>query len=375
MARNSAINFSMREPLSPNPHSLLQTPPPRRISTVAGQRLDAVVSDRTTPSPSPSLSLSSRSPNLNRWSGSTNAGVALARLSHESAPPPYVWDPEPLPEEQKPEANDFALKKRGRRRRVGFLVVVACLAIGLGVGLGVGVSRAASHHAPSAQSSPETNAPAAPAFPLGEYSLVTALTDVETNCTSQAKTWRCYPGPTFDESPAQSLTTFNWILSNTSASYATNSTTLSTSSEGIAANMSVSSSDDPFSLVFDSVPLTFINDTSPRYAFTANMSQKVIPSSNITSGNSATVCFFNHTRVVGTLHLSDSFAQQYTYTGDNASYPLWPYAVDVELVSPGGDNTPACYYTTNGVVGQQVFDVLVPQSADDRCLCEYRNYL
>jgi hypothetical protein len=74
------------------------------------------------------------------------------------------------------------------------------------------------------------------------------------------------------------------------------------------------------------------------------------------------------------LHLDDTFAQHYTYTGNNASYALWPYAVHVELVSPGNTDTPACYYTNNGVVGQQITDVFTARPAEDLCQCEYRNY-
>lgn len=364
----------LRSPFAPNPTSALGTPPPRRISTAAGDRLSAVVSDRR---PSTSYTMSSRTQQISRWSDSTTMGRPPPRMSHESLPPAYVMTESPLSHHEKVAANQSMLSKRGGWKRVAFIVLIVCLAIGLGIGLGVGLSQ--RRHGPSSSAGavmPENNNTAtAPAFPVGEYSLVTALQDVETNCTSNSDTWRCFPGPTFDVSPAASLATFNWLLTNTSAVFATNSSTFSTDAQGVAANLSISASDNPLSIVFASTPLLFINDTTPRYRFAANISQKVIPASNITSDNRATVCFFNQTQIIGTLHLTNSFAQQYTFTGNNASYTLWPYSVQVELVSPGGDNTPACYYTNNGVVGAQITGSLTPQPADDECRCAYKNYL
>jgi hypothetical protein len=266
------------------------------------------------------------------------------------------------------------VRKRGGCKRVAFVVLAAVLVIALGIGLGVGLTRG-NNLSTSPATLPGSNAPPVSEYPLGEFSLVTALRDVSTNCTSNSNTWRCFPGQTFDQSPAASLTTFNWILSNTSASYATNNSGLSTSSQGVAANITISASDDPFSIVFAKTPLTFINDTSPRYTFVADVLQKMIPSSNITADNRATVCFFNQTQVVGTLHLDETFAQRYTYIENNASYPLWPHAVQVELISPGGTDTPACYYTNNGLVGERVNVALTSQPEQDTCLCGYRNYL
>ena len=365
-----------RGPFAPNPSSALQSPPPRRISTTAGQRLSTVVSDRAS-----SQSMSSPSPRVvSRWSDSTHMARTIPRTSHDTMPPPYVLHNDPL-DGDKLVAIGPVVRKRGGCKRIGFLVLVALIAIGLGIGLGVGLTRGGGGgggggkgQSGSSTAEPDKSTPSQLAYPVGEYSLVTALRTIETNCTSDPNTWRCFPGPTFDQSASASLATFNWLLSNSSALYATNNSDLSTSAEGVAANLTITASNNPFSIAFDSTPLTFINDTSPRYTFAANISQKIIPASNITADNRATVCFFNQTQVIGTLHLDDTFAQHYTYTGNNASYTLWPYAVQVELVSPGGQNTPTCYYTTNGAIGAQITDVFSAQPAEDVCLCEYRNY-
>ncbi|KAK6002969.1 hypothetical protein QM012_000814 [Aureobasidium pullulans] len=358
---------------SPHPASALQSPPPRRISTRAGQRLSAVVSERAQ---SPPLSMSSPSPRLtSRWSDSTHLARTIPRTSHDSMPPPYVLHPGGV-DGNKLVAIGPVVRQRGGCKRIGFLVLAALIVIGLGIGLGVGLTRGgggggSNGPAGAHQGEPDTSQPA---FPLGEYSLVTALQAVQTNCTSDPDTWRCFPGATFNQSPASSLATFNWILSNTSASYATNNSDMTTSAQGVAANMTISASNNPFSIAFDATPLTFINDTSPRYTFAANISQKIIPASNITADDRSTACFFNQTQAVGMLFLDNTFAQQYTFTGNNASYTLWPYAVQVQLVSPGGQNTPACYYTTNGVIGDQITNVFTPQPAEDECLCKYQNY-
>jgi hypothetical protein len=361
----------LRGPFAPNPSSALQSPPPRRISTIAGQRLSAVVSDQAS-----SPSMSSTSPRVvSRWSDSTHMARTIPRTSHDSMPPPYVLHADPL-EGDKLVAIGPVVRKRGGCKRIGFLVLLAVIVIALGIGLGVGLTRGGGGGRGKGRTGAGsgTNTPSQLAYPVGEYSLVTALNSVETNCTSDPNTWRCFPGSTFDQSASASLATFNWILSNTSASYATNSSDLTTSAQGIAANLTISASNNPFSIAFNATPLTFVNDTSPRYTFAANITQKMIPASNITADNRATVCFFNQTQVVGTLHLDDTYAQQYTFTGNNASYTLWPYAVQVELVSPGGQNTPACYYTTNGAIGDQITDVFTAQPAEDVCLCEYKNY-
>lgn len=356
---------------APHPTSALQSPPPRRISTRAGQRLSAVIDERA----SSPQSMSSPSPRLtSRWSDSTHlGGRTIPRTSHDSMPPPYVLHPGV--EGNKLVAIGPVVRQRGGCKRIGFLVLAALVIIGLGIGLGVGLTRGGggSNNGPAGAHPGEPDS-SQPAYPVGEYSLVTALRVVQTNCTSNPDTWRCFPGPTFDQSPASSLATFNWILTNTSALYATNSSGMTTSAEGIAANMTISASNNPFSIAFNATPLTFINDTSPRYTFAANISQQIIPASNITADNRATACFFNQTQVIGTLHLDNTFAQQYTFTGNNASYTLWPYAVQVELVSPGGQDTPACYYTTNGVIGAQITDVFTAQPAEDQCLCQYQNY-
>lgn len=278
----------------------------------------------------------------------------------------------------------YMTSKRGGLGKLALiLLVVLLVVIALAVGLGVGLTRHKSH---SSSSSSETAAatPSAPdlPFPIGEYSLETALDTVSTNCTSNAAIWRCYPYTTYSASaPTEALATFNWVLTNTSATYMTNQSLWITDSAGIVANISISASNNPFSISFSNESLTYINNESnPHFTFSFTQSKSTIPTVALTSDNAASECFFNQTQFIGTLYLSDTGG---TPTADypaasngtsSSSYTAWPYAVDVQQVSGGGTDVPACYETNDGVVGSLVTGVLTAQAADDTCVCDYRNY-
>ncbi|KAJ9629527.1 hypothetical protein H2203_001901, partial [Taxawa tesnikishii (nom. ined.)] len=174
-------------------------------------------------------------------------------------PPPYsrhdVWAREHPVEETIENEKLAALRrnkhitKRGGWRRLLFVLVCAFIIIvALAIGLGVGLSR--KHKAVDASSSSDASDTAgqttpqlAPvlSFPLGEYSIITALSSVQTNCTSNPSTWRCYPYSTFDaSSPSNSMATFNWVISNTSSVYFTNDTLTATDSLSEPTNLTVS---------------------------------------------------------------------------------------------------------------------------------------
>lgn len=107
------------------------------------------------------------------------------------------------------------------------------IAIGLGVSLGGGLTVGKKHDIDSS-SSDQASQPAGTSpgtdrtqqFPLGEYSMITALRTVDTDCTSYADTWRWYPYTVYDPSDGgtntSSLATVDWITSNTTREYATN---------------------------------------------------------------------------------------------------------------------------------------------------------
>jgi len=215
-------------------------------------------------------------------------------------------------------------------------------------------------------------------LPIGQYSFATTLRAQQTNCSSNPATWRCYPYTVFNPSDpstqASSLSTFDWIIRNYSAIYAT-STTPNTPTSGIPANLTISSTNNPFALAFTAQQLTYhadANASSPRLTFSFPLSKIVVPTSALTSNNAVTQCFFNSTMLSGTIYLAGSLDSAVNSTG-SGSYQDWPYAVDVIQSSPGGEGVPDCYETVNGQLGARI-EGLEPKAEGDECRCEYRNY-
>ncbi|KAI7325308.1 hypothetical protein KC315_g7993 [Hortaea werneckii] len=384
-----------------NLNSSLRLPAQKRISLPTSQRLSTI-----TEGPNTSTSQTFRSPLIAKPSGQHED--ALGRQSQDTTktgPPAYEWIPEPLDANEDlrapVEGEKLAALRRngseGRQRggwiRLGLVIGLAALVIvGLAVGLGVGLtiknnqnkpdgSRANKEHLPDSVESGEEAMP----FPLGEYSLVTALRAVDTSCTPNPATWRCYPYSVYypsDPATADTSTaTFNWILSNTSSIYPTNDTAITTSAAGIPANLSISSTNNPFSVTFTNESLTYVNEqgksTSARFTFNFRMQKSVIPSASITSNNAATQCYYSSTRFVGTLYLNAGSNYPTSDAGRNdggAGYTRWSYAVEIQQSSPGGQDVPTCYETFSGQVGDKILTLGDARPDSSQCLCSYRNY-
>lgn len=407
--------FFSPKPASQDPESSLRLPAEKRISIPASQRLSTITEGPYTNSHAPPRTAP-------RYSGTTvgtprrpgtprqHSGGTSGRPSQDTqrtAPPAYEWVPEPVDGEEEDlrapvEGEKLAELRRGgghararRRARGGWgrlvliLGLLVLLAIALGVGLGVGLKKRKSNNSANSSSSgqsPGTNSAPAQQFPLGEYSLITALRTQTMNCTSNPSTWRCYPYTIFNPSDSStntsSLATFNWIIANTSSTYASN-ITAATSAQGVPANLTISSTDNPFSITFTNQSLTYIsassNTSSPRYTFSFSMSKAVNPSTSLTSNNAAAVCFFNQTIFTGTLYLNapSSFPNSSLLAGATGlgGYTPWPYAVEVSQSQAGGNSVPTCYQTVNGAVGAEILTAgLSPQPESNQCLCDYRNY-
>lgn len=325
------------------------------------------------------LSVPPRNPDRPRWSTST-AGRP-PRHSAEQMPPPYAsFDIQrnrrySQPTESKGNSKG-AFHRRGvwGRLLVILLVVLVLLAIALGVGLGVGLTR---HHTSNAGHEPAPTA--SKVFPMGQYSFITALEETQTNCTANAAAWRCYPYVDYATSPTESVATLNWVLSNTSAFYPTNGSSITTYPSGIAANVTVSSTHNPFGITINNQSIMYINDgggNGPRYAFNFTQSKSVVPSTAITDDNSQTLCFFNQTIFSAVMWLSNSTGDQPSLSAPSGSggYTPWPFAIEVTQTATGGQDVPACYLTENGAVGQQITTGLDPQPSSNQCTCLYRNF-
>lgn len=407
-----AILSSM--PVSQSPTSSLRLPAQKRISTPASQRLSTITEGsnvrpvrppRSLPRSSASSVVSAPISAAARWPSQDSLG-GRSQGTQKSAPPAYEWVAEPIDRDQDLRApvedEKLARLRRGGngkarwRDRGGWgrllliiglvLLVIVALAVGLSVGLtrkrDVGGSGSTVGEQTDQPGGTTTSPERLQSFPLSEYSMVTALRTVTTNCTSNPSTWRCYPDTIYNASDASSgLATFNWILSNTSATYATNTTTVTTGDRGIPSNLTISSTNNPFSVTFTNQSLIYINNptnsTSARLTFTFNMHKAVIPSTSITSNNAAAECFYNQTIFTGTLYLS---AARTYLSGDLADstgvgeYTPWPYAVEITQSSAGGEGVPACYETVNGVAGARILTGLEAQAETDNCSCDYRNY-
>lgn len=284
---------------------------------------------------------------------------------------------------------------RGMRGGWGRLAVVAVAfmaVVGLAVGLGVGLTIGRKHNTNNAGSGNETasipgtnpSGDTMQQFPLGKYTFLTALRNQETNCTSNAATWSCYPYHVFNPSDSStntsSLASFNWIISNTSALYPSNTTDFTTGSEGVPANLTISSSNNPFAITFPAQPLTYVyapgnvKAPMPHYTFSFTLPKVVTPSSSISSDNTAAECFFNQTTLSGVIDLVEDIT--FPMLGQDAvagmgGYEPWPFAVDILQSAHAGSAVPDCYEMANGNVGQPIS---IPSAQGGECLCDYRNY-
>lgn len=397
------------------PESALRLPAEKRISLPSSKRLNTITegSDTPTPPPIPRRSskrnstlyiLNSDRPNLlRRFSpGSTTSGD-----TGKTAPPAYDWVPEPIAGDgdgnalgqdeklervRRGEGQDVRWRRGGWGRLALILGIVLLVITGLAVGLGVGLTRrkyrddsaaggGSGNGTPPSGAAPSAGTPQR--FPLGQYSMVTALTSVQTNCTSNPATWRCYPYTVFDPNDSStansSLAFFNWVITNTSSTYATN-TSSTTPDEGVPANLTISARNDLYSIAaFSDKSLTYIspssNSSSARYTFSFTMSKLVVPSPPITKTSAE--CSFNETTFTGTLYLSAPRDYPSKNLADSTAvggYEQWPYALKVTQSATAGHNVPKCYETVNGAVGTRITSDLVPQPESDECVCQYRNY-
>jgi hypothetical protein len=373
----------------------LRTPASKRILLPVSQRLSTVTEGAVAQAPSSA-----------RWS--TLRTTSTSTAAYSTAPPPYELLPPPVrydlanPNDEEKlgrlRRKLSATERRGGWGRLALLIAALLGVIGLAVGLGVGLTKGRKKDSDSAgqgdatytQQQPDNSTPTQQ-LPLGQYSFVTNLRAQQTNCTSNPATWRCYPYTNLDPSNpttnATSQSTFNWIIRNTSAIYATNDTPSSTpSAGGIPANLTLSSTNNPFALTFTNQSLTYHHSSSdddgnasspPMLTFAFTLPKTVVPTSAIASDNAATQCFFNNTVLSGRIYLaassSESVSSEAAAGADSSEQ--WPYSVEVLQSSVGGQGTPDCYKTVDGGLGERVTEGLEPITAagEEECRCEYSN--
>ncbi|KAK3629580.1 hypothetical protein LTR22_021857 [Elasticomyces elasticus] len=365
--------FTTPPPASQDPQSSLRLPAQKRISAPTAARLSTITE-------------SSQPKGVLRPTSSSTRPT-LSRGTPRSGPPAYTWVPEainddedlqaPVEGEKVAESRRNGSGQRGRTRggwgRILLVVGLILAVVALAVGLGVGLTKKKHKQQEDGSSQPAGTTPdvgqVEQQFPLGEYSFITALRTVATSCTSNAATWRCYPYSIFDPAESStntsSLATFNWIVSNTSANYATDLTT----GEDVPSNLTISSTNNPFSITFGNQSLTYVpgssnNASSARYEFSFTQQKSVIPSSSILSSGAAAICYYNATTFTGTLYLDARSTFPGAYVADATGiggYAPWPYAVEITQTSGGGDGVPDCYQSVNGGVGQRILTATTPE--------------
>ena len=365
------------------PSPSLRLPAARRISLPASQRLSTI-----TEGP--------QAPELGSWSQrSIFRNSTSSAATHRTAPPRYTSTPASVAgdEDARNVSEEEKLARlrrtwssstgtRGGWGRLVLLAVVILVVVGLAIGLGVGLTVGRKNKDEDKGTTPSNSGDTEPELiqqlPLGQYSFSTTLRAQQTNCSSNPATWRCYPYTIFNPSDpgtqASSLSTFDWIIRNTSAIYAT-STTPNTPTSGVPANLTISSTNNPFALAFTAQQLTYhadTNATSPRLTFAFALPKIVVPTSALTLSNAVTQCYFNSTVLSGTIYLAGSLDSSASSTG-SSSYQEWPHPVDIVQSSPGGEGIPDCYETVDGKLGARV-EGLEPEVEGYECRCEYRNY-
>ncbi|KAI9705911.1 MAG: hypothetical protein M1836_005317 [Candelina mexicana] len=299
------------------------------------------------------------------------------RHDHESPPPPYTSFADvlgPNGEKFNDVRNNKHIARRGGWKRLCIIgIVAAAVIVGLVVGLVVGM-----HHKgnktnvpPAAPAASPNTQPSGP-FPIGSYSLTTFLDTVNTNCTSNPNTWRCFPYSTYHESAAQSEAVFNWIVSSPDGG-------------SKSANFTISSTDNPFSIVFSNISLQLWDKgtDSERYAFQLPIDKPVSPSAPITADNSNAICYFNRTTLQAYLYTkkgktypaaSSTLPSSTTGSSTISGHQPWPYAVKIEQVISGGGDVPQCFKKINGNTGDRITAGLAPKRATDQCSCLYQNF-
>jgi hypothetical protein len=140
----------------------------------------------------------------------------------------------------------------------------------------------------------------------------------------------------------------------------------------------ISSTDNPFSIVFSAMPLTLKDSglSTEYYSFVlTSMNKPVVPSTAITTANIATTCYFNQTSLEARLYtkmaktyLSPSDSSPGTSDNSTASFAPWPYAAYVDQSDSGGPNVPQCYDNSENQVGYFAVET------GGECSCLYQNY-
>ncbi|KAK8132449.1 hypothetical protein PG999_000622 [Apiospora kogelbergensis] len=261
------------------------------------------------------------------------------------------------------------LAKRGGWCRFIVLVALAvCAMVAIIVGLTLGLRQKKSTTPSQSEEQPVL-------FPAGSYAFTTALFDVTDDCTSNHKTFRCYPFKTYKQAKSDASATYFWIITQVN-SWA----------------YQISAAPNPFVPQFTNLSLTQLdaNQFNERLTFNFSMhGAAVIPTTALGSGgtdntkngdNEAATCYYNNTLVTGTIwtRRPATFPANITTpvsSGGNgsavtssATFEPWPYAVQVVQSTR---DAPDCRDVDGNRVGAAFHP---PQGRAGDCTCSYANF-
>ncbi|TLD38460.1 hypothetical protein E2P81_ATG01003 [Venturia nashicola] len=375
--------------------------PPKRISTPAGMRLSVIMENggdfHSLPKRTSMFSSKGSSKTLitspRKDSTATNEDIGTGGYS-----PSVFAEKRPPSSQQTNQAGGFFQRRGGWKRILTLLAVLLICIIAIAVGLAVGLKK--SHDANSAGSSQSasttqgastgqsgsssnpsasevsaggsgsgtsvgasstTSTAISRSFPIGSYSFITFLGNMDSSCTSNSLTWSCFPYSTFNDSPTKALTTFNWKISagSTSGAY------------------QISSSSNPFAITFSNRPLKLMNKgkSDELYTFQFQTQKEVIPSGSITDDGTTANCVYSDTTFTGYLYTKQAKEYPTAVTGDgNPAFQPWPFAIRVEQIAGAGDDSPTCYTYKNGNQGARIQGNFTISDTQMLCDCIYRNW-
>ncbi|QDS71177.1 hypothetical protein FKW77_010144 [Venturia effusa] len=302
----------------------------------------------------------------------------------------------PLSSQESHQVGGFFQRKGGWKRMLMLLVLLLVSIVAIAVGLTVGLksngkaksgdssqsattTQGASSRQSDSSSSPSVSgasdsgsrtsvgasSPTSTAisknFPIGSYSFITFLGNVDSSCTSNSLTWSCFPYTTFNDSPTKALTTFNWIISAGSSS----------------GTYQISSSNNPFAITFSNRPLKLMNQgkSDEYYTFQFQTQKEVIPSGAITDDGSTAKCVYSDTTFTGYLYTKRAKEYPTAASGDgNPAFQPWPFAIRAEQIAGAGDDSPTCYTYKNGEQGARIEGRFTISDTQMLCDCIYRNW-
>ena len=385
-----------------HPLALPDAVPIKRISTPAGQRLNGVLHHTTTldnfRDPSQARvqaygsSSQTRDMSTNRYltvlseededdAARSANGKSKTLLKHLGGVAILKTNSNSGDLAEKGEFGSFTKRKcfawqYGKRKVALIAAVSIALLIGLIVGLVLGLQDEDDDPLPSEPSARDDEADldvitTSTSFPTGTYSIVTYLDSVRSKCRKANRpNWTCYPYTTFDTSPSEALTVFNWKIEEEPS--------LRSSLPSSLTNYTISSTPNPFALEFSSSPLVLVDEGAESEHLLLQISlEPAAPPGNTTGEeDNSGICASRQNLLRAMLYTRRERGYPYE-VGDiegTASFPLWPYAVRIEQIVSDGESISVCSRIDDGGVQNDVMDEDYSKMESNMCGCVYQNY-